>query len=490
MKRFIFLLFCMATMMYAHAEVYKDLAAQFSVDIPEGWSISKQGDIYVFSNGEDRMMMSIMNAERGTTYSTNGAYFNLKKGEEGMENVKAHRGMWMTLYLHYVTRSYEQNGQRINEYYRIFPKTAFCFRTLDSENNEAKLAIARTVRLEPWNFWTQCKIMWLKLGFTLTLLLLIAWCVSGLFAAFLVSLFKEGPILTIVGMLLWLSIPLFWWDGWAMMGVMYGLTIAVFIPCMMKEVRKEPDSVSHSSSDEEGYDYVSPNRDILAPILADNDKMPNNYVCANKVREALDYQEGTNGRKKSAKKAFKCMLEAAQQGNVEAMIHVSYMYRDGVGVKRNRNEACEWMIKAAHSGSVPAILGLSAFTFFGYGRCITSHRDTISLLLKAKELGSPIAKKILEETTETVYRPTKASHLRLQALRKMMEEKQFKPELIEQLLESEQTKLPYESILKFKKSDELPYYFMTEKERKHDKRVGNVIEFVLDKLDDIIGYFV
>jgi hypothetical protein len=74
-------------------------------------------------------------------------------------------------------------------------------------------------------------------------------------------------------------------------------------------------------------------------------------------------------------------------------------------------------------------------------------------------------------------------------MRGILEKQNQKPEMIELILEKEAKKLPQETIVQFKKMDNLYRYFMTEKERKKDERVNKVLDLVTDKLDDVIGYF-
>ncbi len=443
-KTIIFLVLSLLTATGLRAERYVDLAAQFSIDLPDGWDVTKQGDIYVFRSESDVMTMSVLQAERGETFSPNDASRNLKKGDEGMEHIKVHRGWWMTFYKHYVTRTYEQNGQQIDEYYRIFPKTAYCFRTVHDEHSDAKLVIARSARPEPWDCWTQFKIMSLKLGLVLTLAFLLGWIAACWIAAFSTPMFRESPAFVILLILLWLAIPLLWWEGEQIMVAMYSIAALVFIPFFIYYLR-HPGNSSNGGS---------PNRELLLMIAnIDMNQPVNNYAASELVAMAKNYREGTNGFKKSKKEAFAHILGAARLGNVDAMIEVSILYRDGEGVRRNRNEACEWMINAAKRGSLPAVTWLASFAYFGYGRFKASNEDAIWILQWASYLGNPAAKGILAKTTETVDDPQTGK-----------------------------------KVVRFKKMDDLSYYFMTEKEAKRDRFFGKAIEFVFDKADDLLKW--
>ena len=487
-NKVLFILLCLLAAIPLWAERYVEPNACFSIDLPEGWSVAKQGEMYIFSSENDVMTMSIMQAGRGESFSPNDAYTNLRKGEEGMQNVKAHRGMWLTFYRHYVTRTYEQNGQQISEYYRIFPKKAFFFRTLNNENNEAKLAIARSARIEPWNFWTQFVITGFKAGWLLTLIGIFLWIGVSVLGGWFISQIKDGPIFVIGVTLLWLAIPLLWIDGEQIMITLYVIAAISAIAIIIYEIRKPKEEPK--SELEREYAHVSLNEDLLQPLAAfTTEPALNIYAANNLLQKAYDYQEGRNGVRKNEKTAFEYMLQAAQAGNVIAMVSVSLMYRDGDGVKRDRTQASEWAYKAAKAGSCRAIGYLSSFTYFGYGIFKTCHEDSIWLLQKAKQMGDEPSAKVLDATTETITRPTFHSALQLKMMRGVLEKQNQKPEMIELLLEKKAKELPQETIVRFKKMDNLYRYFMTEKERKKDERVSKALDLVTDKLDDVIGYF-
>jgi hypothetical protein len=104
-------------------------------------------------------------------------------------------------------------------------------------------------------------------------------------------------------------------------------------------------------------------------------------------------------------------------------------------------------------------------------------------------MGDEPSAKVLDATTETITRPTFHSALQLKMMRGVLEKQNQKPEMIELLLEKKAKELPQETIVRFKKMDNLYRYFMTEKERKKDERVSKALDLVTDKLDDVIGYF-
>lgn len=58
-------------------------------------------------------------------------------------------------------------------------------------------------------------------------------------------------------------------------------------------------------------------------------------------------------------KAFELLLTAAQNGNPRAQYTVGYMYYNGKGVEKNRDQALKWIREAARNGDHRAVEALS-----------------------------------------------------------------------------------------------------------------------------------
>ena len=58
-------------------------------------------------------------------------------------------------------------------------------------------------------------------------------------------------------------------------------------------------------------------------------------------------------------KAFELMLGAAQSGNAHAQYTVGYMYYEGQGVSKNRDQALKWIRESAKNGDRRAVEALS-----------------------------------------------------------------------------------------------------------------------------------
>ena len=58
-------------------------------------------------------------------------------------------------------------------------------------------------------------------------------------------------------------------------------------------------------------------------------------------------------------KAFELLLGAAQSGNAHAQYTVGYMYYEGQGVSKNRDQALKWIRESAKQGDRRAVEALS-----------------------------------------------------------------------------------------------------------------------------------
>jgi hypothetical protein len=65
--------------------------------------------------------------------------------------------------------------------------------------------------------------------------------------------------------------------------------------------------------------------------------------------------------------AFKIFSQAAETGNVDAMMYMGVMYGDGRGVSRNYGLALNWFLKAAEAGNGQAMCNVGVLYFQGVG---------------------------------------------------------------------------------------------------------------------------
>lgn len=49
------------------------------------------------------------------------------------------------------------------------------------------------------------------------------------------------------------------------------------------------------------------------------------------------------------------LLEKAEQGDIDAMVDVGYMYSEGLGTNLDYQQAMQWYLKAANNGNAKAI---------------------------------------------------------------------------------------------------------------------------------------
>ncbi|NPU93027.1 MAG: sel1 repeat family protein [Gammaproteobacteria bacterium] len=81
--------------------------------------------------------------------------------------------------------------------------------------------------------------------------------------------------------------------------------------------------------------------------------------------------------------SFKCFLNLAEQGDVDAMTRVASMYADGVGIVRNFKKSIFWDKKAAKLGSSSAMLNV-AITY----RCLGELEQAVVWFKKALSSGN------------------------------------------------------------------------------------------------------
>ena len=81
----------------------------------------------------------------------------------------------------------------------------------------------------------------------------------------------------------------------------------------------------------------------------------------------FDYQYGTNGISKDAKKAFKWNQIAAKRGEANAQHNLAVMYDEGIDIPENNNEAVKWYQKASQQGLFRAKVNLGICYWKGEG---------------------------------------------------------------------------------------------------------------------------
>src|SRR5580658_87290 len=84
-------------------------------------------------------------------------------------------------------------------------------------------------------------------------------------------------------------------------------------------------------------------------------------VKALMVRGEEAYNSGKN------ELAFKIFTQAAEAGDVEAMMYLGVMYGDGRGTNRNYGTALNWFLKAADAGNGQAMCNVGVLYFQGVG---------------------------------------------------------------------------------------------------------------------------
>ena len=102
------------------------------------------------------------------------------------------------------------------------------------------------------------------------------------------------------------------------------------------------------------------------------------------------YLQGV-GVRKSERKAYKWMLKSAEQGNPPAMHSVSIFLRDGVGTKPDVQASLDWLNRAVDAGYHDSQLVLGNYHYTG--TYVEKSLDRASELLgKSAEQGNPMAK--------------------------------------------------------------------------------------------------
>lgn len=106
------------------------------------------------------------------------------------------------------------------------------------------------------------------------------------------------------------------------------------------------------------------------------------------------YREGTYGKEKSPKMAFKWYYMAAEQGSVSAKFYVGCFYAKGYGVKKDEDLAFEWYSRAAKDNSSAALNNLAFCFEYGKGTTV-DFKKAIHYYEKAAKLGNTTAQKNL-----------------------------------------------------------------------------------------------
>ncbi len=122
----------------------------------------------------------------------------------------------------------------------------------------------------------------------------------------------------------------------------------------------------------------------------------NGYYDALSLQASVAFQIG------DYPSAFGYYVAAAKEGDMEAMLMIGAMYRDGLFVTQDYKRACEWFVKALPS-KIPAVLhNYGDCLYFGLDRPVDK-KGAYPYFKEAAHLGSEKAKSAAEAIYKELY---------------------------------------------------------------------------------------
>ena len=115
-----------------------------------------------------------------------------------------------------------------------------------------------------------------------------------------------------------------------------------------------------------------------------------------KAESALEAQKEKIAREKEQKLRFTEAMRLAEQGDAKAQLDLSEMYYSGEGVAQDHVEAVKWARKAADQGAVEALMMLGYIYESGEGEVTQDYAEAMKWYRKAAEQGSVDAEDALE----------------------------------------------------------------------------------------------
>lgn len=101
-------------------------------------------------------------------------------------------------------------------------------------------------------------------------------------------------------------------------------------------------------------------------------------------------------------KTLERLLPYALNGDVDAMVWVGVLFRDGKGIEQNHKTACEWFEKALPSKNVQALHNFGDCSYFGLDRLVDKE-GAYRYFKEAADLGSEKSKSAAEAIFEELY---------------------------------------------------------------------------------------
>ncbi len=156
-----------------------------------------------------------------------------------------------------------------------------------------------------------------------------------------------------------------WPQGWSYWPVL--LVIAQIVTVLINQStleRSNENSIDESTASQETRHkrrpkHADPNINYAnAPIEKVQEDAQDGIADA-QVNLGLRYATGKGGVKKDLNTSFKWYLMAAEQGNTNAMEHVSNRYRYGIGVKKDVDKAIQWGTRLARKGNCACLSSLA-----------------------------------------------------------------------------------------------------------------------------------
>ena len=157
---------------------------------------------------------------------------------------------------------------------------------------------------------------------------------------------------------------------------------------------------------------------VLSNIVHDVTKLTSNYiekqipnynnsltheVTLNKVSISIQHNVDRNEIiENSSDAGLQFWLKKAEQGDVDALFHLGYLYESGRGVSQDYKEAAKWYRKAAEQGNANAQCNLGVLYFCGYG-VSKDYNEAAKWYRKAAEQGLASAQSNLGILYENGY---------------------------------------------------------------------------------------